>query len=93
MKITENLKYMATSLAGRLLILCFGIALLLFPGPAILASFINPRVWFDALIALYFFVTGILAIVFFFRRKLLPLFIILPAFGYFLFVLAWQLFK
>jgi len=69
MNITGNLKSVATSLAGRLLALCFGIALFLFLGPTILASFTNPMIWFDALIAAYFFVAGILAIVFFFSRK------------------------
>jgi hypothetical protein len=80
----------AASLAGRLLVLIFGITLFLFLGPTILASIINPAVWFDALIAAYLFVAGILTVVFFFSRKLVFLYIILPALGYFLIGLLWQ---
>jgi len=90
MGITVILKSMTTSLVGRLLVLCFGIALFLFLGPTILASIINPRVWFDALIASYFFLAGIFAFVFFFSRKLIVLLAILPAVAYLLFVLLWQ---
>lgn len=64
--------------------MCLGIALLIFLGPAIFANVVNPPIWFGALIALYFLISGIFAIVYFFSKKVLYLLIVLPALAYFL---------
>jgi hypothetical protein len=90
MIINYKVKSIATSLFSRVLVMCFGIALFFFLGPTIFASIVNPRVWYDALIAIYFFLTAIFAIVFFFSRKMLYLLIILPALVYFPIALVWQ---
>ena len=80
---------MAISLPARILVLCYGIALFLFLGPSIIAMIINPMVWFDALIAIYFLIAGICAYIFFFSKKLLYLIILLPALSYILLGLLW----
>jgi len=87
----DKLETIVTSLFIRVLVLCFGIALLIFLGPAIFANLVNPPAWYGTVIALYFLLNGILAIVFFFSRKVLHLLKIVPALAYLLIAVIWQL--
>jgi len=80
----NKLKIIATSLITRVLVMCFGIALLVFLAPFIFANIVNPPVWFGVLIAIYLLISGILAIIYFFSKKVIHLLIILPAFVYIL---------
>jgi len=81
---TEKLRLIVISLHFRLLITCLGLAMLLFLSPIIFASMINPRVWYDSLIAIYFLLSGLFACIYFFSRNIIHLLIFMPAVIYLL---------
>lgn len=86
---TEKLKLITVSLPIRAVTACVGLAMLIFLSPVIFASIINPRVWYDALIAVYFLLAGLFACVYFFSRNILHLLIFIPAAIYLLISLIW----
>jgi hypothetical protein len=86
---TEKMRLIAISLPIRILISCVGLAMLIFLSPVIFANMINPRVWYDTLIAVYFLLAGLFACIYFFSRNIVHLLIFIPAAIYLLISLIW----
>jgi hypothetical protein len=87
--ITKKLRLIATGLPIRVLISCVGLAMLIFLSPVIFTSMINPRVWYDTFIAVYFLLAGLFACIYFFSRNIVHLLIFIPAAIYLLINLIW----
>lgn len=81
---TQPLLSLATSLAIRTLSLSLGIVGLVFLGPIIFASLLNPGVWFNTIIGGYFLLACIAACIYFFVKRIALLIFILPGVAYLL---------
>ena len=91
MTTSQPLKSLATSLPIRTLSLCFGIVGLVFLGPIIFASLVNPGVWFNAIVGGYFLLACVFACLYFFVRRVGLLLFILPGIAYILVTGLWSL--
>lgn len=88
---TQSFKSLATSLPVRALSLLLGLVGLVFLGPIIVASLINPAVWLSAVIGGYFLLACVIACVYFFVKRVALLLFILPGIAYILVTGLWSL--